>query len=103
MSRSRNRITAANTWILQMSAARIEADEGRIIDLCQSPEFATEQLKALYGKFDPAPTEGNDETCAKTIIDPARRRAQGISSQLALPSKRALRSQVKGVQKAKRK
>src|SRR5713226_10757300 len=32
-----------------MSAARIEADEGRIIDLCQSPEFATEQLKALYG------------------------------------------------------
>jgi hypothetical protein len=36
-----------------MSAARIDADEGRIIDLCQSPEFSAEQLKALYGEIRP--------------------------------------------------
>jgi regulator of RNase E activity RraA len=35
------------------AAARIEADEGRIIDLCQSPEFSAEQLKALYREIRP--------------------------------------------------
>ncbi|HVH31194.1 MAG TPA: RraA family protein [bacterium] len=35
------------------AAAQIEADERRIIDLCQSPEFSAERLKALYGEIRP--------------------------------------------------
>jgi regulator of RNase E activity RraA len=35
------------------AAARIEADEQRIIDLCRSPEFSTERLKTLYGEIRP--------------------------------------------------
>ncbi|HEX4841354.1 MAG TPA: RraA family protein [bacterium] len=38
---------------IPQAAARIEADERRIIDLCQSPKFSAEQLKALYGEIRP--------------------------------------------------
>jgi regulator of RNase E activity RraA len=35
------------------AAAQIEADERRIIDLCQSPEFSAKRLKTLYGEIRP--------------------------------------------------
>ncbi len=35
------------------AAARVEADERRIIDLCRSPDFSAERLKALYRQVRP--------------------------------------------------
>ncbi len=35
------------------AAARVEADERRIITLCRSPEFSAERLKSLYGEIRP--------------------------------------------------
>lgn len=35
------------------AAARIEADERQIINLCQSPEFSVERLKAVYREIRP--------------------------------------------------
>jgi regulator of RNase E activity RraA len=38
---------------IPQAAARIEAEERRIIDLCQSPKFSAERLKVLYGEIRP--------------------------------------------------
>lgn len=38
---------------IPQAAAQIEADERRIIDLCKSPKFSAERLKALYGEIRP--------------------------------------------------
>jgi len=35
------------------AAARVDADERRIIDLCRSPEFSAERLKSLYRQVRP--------------------------------------------------
>ncbi len=35
------------------AATRVEADERRIIDLCRSPDFSAERLKALYQQIRP--------------------------------------------------
>lgn len=38
---------------IPQAATQVEADERRIIDLCQSPKFSADRLKALYGEIRP--------------------------------------------------